>query len=166
MSAFTLWPALKSNVILLFELICQPRFQDVRQVAAAFITNLSGGAACYELDLGLVAKPAISPALTDAIANMRRLMAFADTAGWQVIDDSDKEASSVVIVARASNGTGENASTASQEFTLHVDLTETPPITRIDASQRVNKSSSPEWVMMPSHEDVAAMAALSRAPVT
>ena len=28
--------------------------KDVRGVAMAFITNLSGGAACYDLDLGLV----------------------------------------------------------------------------------------------------------------
>ena len=135
-------------------------FDNAHAVATAFITNLSGGAACYDVDLSLVAKQAVSTALMEAITDMRRLMAFADTAGWRVVGGSAEDAKTVVVVAEATNGTGDDVSSDSQEFTLHVDLTGVTGgavITTIDISDRLNTARAPQWGMVASPDDVAAM---------
>ena len=133
------------------------RFETAHAVATAFITNLSGGAACYDVDLSLVAEHAVSSALTEAIADMRRLMAFADTAGWRVVGHSAEDAKTVKVVAQATNGTGDDVSSDAQQFTLHVDLTGEAVITAVDISNRLNTVSAPAWGMVASPDDVAAM---------
>ena len=136
----------------------QHSFESAHAVATAFITNLSGGAACYDVDLSMVAKHAVSSALTEAIADMRRLMAFADTAGWRVVGEGAEDAKTVKVVAQATNGTGDDVSSDSQEFTLHVDLTNEAVITAVDVADRLNTVRAPAWGMIASPDDVAAMA--------
>ena len=85
---------------------------------------------------------------------MRRLMAFADSAGWRV---ASAEGAKAVIVAYATTGQCDDTSTDSREFTLHIDVTE-PPISTVTVSERVNTSTMPEWGMVASADDVATMA--------
>ena len=104
----------------------------------------------------MVSKDAISSTLTEAIGDMRRLMAFADTAGWRVVGDSaDSDAKTVVVVAQATNGSGEDVSSDSQEFTLHVDLTAAAVITAVDIADRMNQSRQPAWGIVGAPGDIA-----------
>ena len=111
-------------------------------MASAFLTNLSGGARCYEVDLGLVAKDAVTAELETAIKDIQRLMAFADTAGWKMGDSavSDANPSSTSVVAFATNGSGDDYSTDKQEFSLSIDVTAARPITKVVVHDRVNVS--------------------------
>ena len=103
-------------------------WKDASAVAHAFITNLSGGAACYDVDLGLCVDDAITEELTETMGAMRRLMALADSASWRVADAAE---SSAVVAARATTGSGDDSSTDTQQFTLHVDVAAARPITSI-----------------------------------
>ena len=103
----------------------------VGAVATAFLTNLSGGAACYDVDMRLVSP--LTAEVADAFAAIRRVMAFADSADWRVASVSE---SSAVVVAFATDGSGASSSTERQEFTLHVDLAASCPITKIDVHGR------------------------------
>ena len=137
------------------------QYVNTHELATAFITNLSGGAACYDVDLSLVAEQAVSSDIKEAIADMRRLMAFADTAGWRIASAEDAKA---VVVAHATTGAGDNASTDSQEYTLHIDITGAPPISAVSVSERVNTATMPKWGIIATPDDVATMA--SRRPGT
>ena len=115
---------------------------DVSSVATAFLTNLSGGAACYDVDMGLVANDAINEELTQAIGNMRRLMAVADAASWRIADVAE---SSVVVVATATTSSGDDSSTHRQPFTLHIDVAAaTHPITNITTQPITNITAHPQ----------------------
>ena len=135
------------------------QWENVHAVATAFLTNVSGGAACYDVDLGLVAEQAVTPELTQAIADMRRLMAFADVAGWTIMGGNPGDATGhvAVVVARATTGSGDDASTDSQEFTLQIDISSAAPITRVDVSERVNATRRPEFEIVATQDDVASM---------
>ena len=117
------------------------RYDSQAAVVQAFLTNESGGAACYAVDLALVAEDALTPALTEAFGDMRRLMAFADTAGWQAAEQQ-ASSSAAVLAAHATTGSGDETSTETQEFTLTIDLSAPRPITGISVGDRVNSSSS------------------------
>ena len=117
-------------------------WMDPSCVAGAFITNLSGGAACYDVDLGLVANGAMDEDATEALNSMRRLMQFADSASWML---ADRSASLAVIVATATTGTGDDSTTDTQQFTLHIDIAAERPITSILPHPR--KSSNANFVL-------------------
>lgn len=102
-------------------------------VATAFLTNLSGGAACYDVDLRLVAEAALTDEVTEAFATIRRQMAFADAADWSVASVTE---TSATVVAFATDGSGAISSTERQEFTLHIDLAASRPITKVDVHGR------------------------------
>ena len=133
----------------------QRRYESSHAVATAFITNLSGGAACHDVDVSLVVPQAVSSDIMEAIADMRRLMAFADTAGWRVASAEDAKA---VVVAHATIGTGDDASTDSRAITLHIDVMGERPISALAVSERVTTQSMPEWGMIAAPDDVATMA--------
>ena len=118
------------------------QYGSASEVASAFLTNLSGGARCYEVDLGLVAKDAVTAELETAIKDIQRLMAFADTAGWKMGDSavSDANPSSTSVVAFATNGSCDDYSTDKQEFSLSIDVTAARPITKVVVHDRVNVS--------------------------
>jgi hypothetical protein len=119
------------------------QYATVDAVVHAFLTNESGGAACYAVDMALVAKDASTAELLQAFGDMRRLMAFADTAGWRVAEKSKQGASAQsIIVAHATTGSGDETSTETQEFALTIDVTAPSPITRIDVGDRVNSMTS------------------------
>lgn len=108
-----------------------------RSVAVAFLTNVSGGAACYAVDIELVVDTARTDELRQALSEMQSLMALADTAGWHVDAVGDTTA---VIVAQATTGNGydQQMSTERQAFTLHVDARAGPrPITQVLAHERI-----------------------------
>ena len=113
---------------------------SVRAVALAFLGNLSGGAACYDVDTGLIALDALTDELVREFGGMRRLMAFADTAEWTVTNVTDTTAVIVATATAGAIGTDEG-STDTQAFTLHVDLGASPrPITRVVVHSRYNTS--------------------------
>ena len=127
---------------------CEPhaasavRYESEAAVVQAFLTNESGGAACYAVDVALVAMDALTPQLTEAFGDMRRLMAFADTAGWRVAEQRKPIPSAAVLVAHATTGSGDETSTETQEFTLTINLSAPRPIIGISVGERVNSSST------------------------
>ena len=113
---------------------------DATDVVTAFLTNLSGGAACYDVDFGLVAVDAVNEELAEQFKSMRRLMAFSDAASWSVAsnDAISWSESTIDIVATARTGEGDELSTNTQHFTLHIDVKAMRPIVEIVAGQRFN----------------------------
>ena len=117
-------------------------WMDARGVAMAFITNLSGGAACYDVDLGLIAADALNEDLTQAFSEMRRLMTFADAAAWSV---TDVATSTAAVLATATTGIGDESSAEMQIFTLHINAAASKcPIVRVVAHERINTSACAE----------------------
>ena len=117
-------------------------------VATAFLTNVSGGAACYDVDVGLIAINAATDELSQVLGSMRRLMAFADghPTGWAVAESQHDAAAPnvVVVVAMATTGRGDDTSMEKQEFTLHVDLTSSSkPITKVTWTARQKQEKGP-----------------------
>ena len=62
---------------------------------AADPLNLSGGAACYAVDLALVADDATTDDLYQVLNEMVSLMAVADTAGWHM--DAVTDTTAIVV---------------------------------------------------------------------
>ena len=57
---------------------------SVSAVTQAFLSNLSGGAACFDVDLQMIADDALTEQLLEAFDSVRSEMAFADVAAWRV----------------------------------------------------------------------------------
>ena len=106
---------------------------SARGVAEAFLSNCSGGADCFAVDLQLIAEEVLTERLSDAFASVRHEMVSADAASWRIKNAAEATA---VIVAAATTGSGADSSTTSQEFTLHVDLLNAHPIAGVDVSER------------------------------
>ena len=125
--------------------------ESAGSVAAAFLTNLSGGAACYDVDVGLIQADALTDELNEALGSMRRLMSFADgfPTGWTMTETHEAVAPNVVVVvATATSGRGDDISTEKQEFALHVDLTSaSKPITKVtfEARQKLESTAIGPW---------------------
>jgi hypothetical protein len=106
---------------------------SVSAVATAFLTNLSGGAACYDVDLRMVAEEMLTEQLLDMFASVQREMTFADAANWRLKTSTE---STATVVAMATTGSGVDSCTQLQEFTLHIDLTAARPIISVDVHER------------------------------
>ena len=111
---------------------------DITSVAEAFLTNESGGAACFSLDLGMVSVQAMKVELAEALGSLQRKMASVDSASWE-LRSKDDAASTVTIVALATcYGDEIDGFTDTQELTLHIDiLGGSCPITKIMVHEAV-----------------------------
>ena len=116
-----------------------PRRSSASAVATAFLTNLSGGADCFAVDMGLVASHAIDEELTQAFSDARRQMAFADSAAWSIADVAE---TSVVIVATATHA-GDDGQV--RRFTLHIDVDAATPIASIEAHALIDVPRRETW---------------------
>ena len=109
---------------------------DARAVAAAFLTNLSGGAACFDVDLSLIAHDTLTESLADEFNDVRKLMLLANSASWEL---EHAEQSTAVVVATATM-IGKDSFTDTMRFTLHIDLaaaaTTARPITHVVIHER------------------------------
>ena len=106
------------------------RYAGVLAVANAFLNNVAGGAACYDVDMSMVAASATTEELRAALQQLRRLMADADSAGWRVADANETEGRALVV-ASAVRSRGPDERAQSQEFVLSIDITAACPIAEI-----------------------------------
>jgi len=111
---------------------------DASDVATSFITNISGGAACFDVDLALIANDALTKEVSDAFNEARALMLLANDASWSV----DNAAESTAVVVATATMRGKDSYTETQRFTLHLDLAAAErPISSVVAHERVHTNT-------------------------
>ena len=92
-------------------------------VATAFLTNSAGGAACYDLNLSLVAEVALTEGVVEALALMKRSMTFADAASWAVAGTDSVGHTATVVASLTFDGKAQL-----QEVVLGIDASAARPI--------------------------------------
>ena len=101
-----------------------------RAIAEAFLTNRAGGAACYDVDVSMVAEGALTEHVSMALEAIKRSMTFADAAAWRVARaDGDANVASVVASLTSSSRTDE------QVYVLRIDLAAPRPIVGIEVHE-------------------------------